>query len=500
MRAQPTQPAGTRPVTSEGSRVALGRLPLPVLLSAAAALLAWLLAGPGALFRDTAFGFHWGQQLLEGSQPDYSNALAPTPHPLATALGGIASLLGARAGPTALIVLAFLCFGAIVAGVYELGRLCYSVWAGVLAAGVVATSLSLWKITVISAIDVVALALVVWAAVLEVRRPRRGLSVLALLAIAGLQRPEVWALAAAYWLYLAPALDWKRRLQAAAVVAVAPAVWGLGDVLVTNQTTHSLATTHATIAGAPEQGTVSHVLDSLGVASRQVLRLPALVGGVAGLLLAVTVGPARFRIPAAAVAVGVGSFAVIGLAGLPLNDRYILMPGVLLTIFFAFAVLGWWSRRRQWLGRVWALGAAALLAGLILTLPRHADGIRNIKTVAEIRREVVDGIRALAATPVAGKLLRTCGPIYVPYDDPVPYLSYELDRPLGDFAIGESVGPPGQHLPRRKRPRRARRGLILDAASPRLWRYILQRRRAKLPRGFRRVARNETWILYARRC
>jgi hypothetical protein len=408
-------------------------------------------------------------------------------------------LLGGTAGPAVIIALAFLCFGASLAGVLELGRACHSLWTGVLAAGILATSLSLWWVTVVSAFDVVAVALVIWAVVLEARAPRRGMPVLVLLSVAGLQRPEVWLLSAAYWLYLAPALDWRQRVETALVAAASPAIWLAGDLLATNQATHSVTTTHAVIAGAPEQGAVSYVVDTLRDASREVLRLPALLGGLAGLILALTLGPARLRLPAAAVALGVVAFVVIGLAGLPLTDRYILATGALLTVFCAYAVVGWWSRRRQWLGRVWALGAGALVVGVLATLPLHADALRNVESVANARREAVNGIRALAATPVAGKLLRTCGPIYLPYDDPIPYLAYELDRPLGDFEVGESFGPP-RHVAVRKRPRRARRGLILDVASPRLRRILLQQHRPKLPRGFTRVAGNQTWILYARRC
>ena len=47
-------------------------------------------------------------------------------------------------------------------------------------------------------------ALVIGAVLLEARRPRRGVAVLALLAVAGLLRPEAWVLAGLYWLYLWP--------------------------------------------------------------------------------------------------------------------------------------------------------------------------------------------------------------------------------------------------------------------------------------------------------
>ena len=46
------------------------------------------------------------------------------------------------------------------------------------------------------------MAIVVWAAVLEAARPRRGVPVLMLLALAGMLRPEAWVLSGLYWLWL----------------------------------------------------------------------------------------------------------------------------------------------------------------------------------------------------------------------------------------------------------------------------------------------------------
>ena len=66
-------------------------------------------------------------------------------------------------------------------------------------------------------VDVPFLALVLWAAALEARAPRRGLPVMATLAVAGLLRPEAWVLAGAYWLWC----GW-RRLDLLALAAAAP--------------------------------------------------------------------------------------------------------------------------------------------------------------------------------------------------------------------------------------------------------------------------------------
>ena len=46
--------------------------------------------------------------------------------------------------------------------------------------------------------DIPFIALVLWAVVLEARKPRRGPAVLVLLSVAGLLRPEAWLVSLAY--------------------------------------------------------------------------------------------------------------------------------------------------------------------------------------------------------------------------------------------------------------------------------------------------------------
>ncbi len=61
-------------------------------------------------------------------------------------------------------------------------------------------------------IDTAFLAFVIWAAVLEVQRPRRGLAPLILLSLAGLLRPEAWLLAGIYWLWCFGAATWRQSI------------------------------------------------------------------------------------------------------------------------------------------------------------------------------------------------------------------------------------------------------------------------------------------------
>ena len=87
--------------------------------------------------------------------------------------------------------------------------------------------------------------LIVWAVLLEARRPRRGVPVLVLLAVAGLMRPEAWALAGLYALYVWRGASNRERAVYAGLTALAPALWALMDWLVTGDALHSL---HGTAA------------------------------------------------------------------------------------------------------------------------------------------------------------------------------------------------------------------------------------------------------------
>ena len=88
---------------------------------------------------------------------------------------------------------------------YRLGAELFSPWVGLVAALVVLTRPAIERDALLGYQDMPFAALVVGAVLLEARRPRRGVAVLVLLALAGLLRPEAWVLSGLYWLYLWPA-------------------------------------------------------------------------------------------------------------------------------------------------------------------------------------------------------------------------------------------------------------------------------------------------------
>src|SRR5204862_349965 len=94
-----------------------------------------------------------------------------------------------------LVLVTILSLVALTAGAHALGRALFGVWPAVAGALFVGSSFAFLLYAVRAFVDVPFLALVVWAAALEAARPRRGLAPMALLAAAGLLRPEAGGLA-----------------------------------------------------------------------------------------------------------------------------------------------------------------------------------------------------------------------------------------------------------------------------------------------------------------
>ena len=95
----------------------------------------------------------------------------------------------------------------LIAGVYRLGRIAATPLVGAVAAALLMTRFDYPFLAARGYIDIPYMALVVWAATLEAARPRRGVPVLLLLALAGMLRPEAWFLAAMYWVWVVVARD-----------------------------------------------------------------------------------------------------------------------------------------------------------------------------------------------------------------------------------------------------------------------------------------------------
>src|SRR5438105_12735873 len=197
---RPRQRVASAPMTARTTGL-LGRARVPLAI-AAGALVLRLIAGFGFANYDTLYALAWGGQLSRGQVPAYELPVAPTPHPLLELLGLVFSPLGPGGVEAVAVALGFLALAACAWVVYRLGAEWFGWGAGALAALILLTRVPVLSYGVRAYVDIPYLLLVLSALLVESRRRRAGTPVLALLALAGLLRPEAWAFSGLYWLYL----------------------------------------------------------------------------------------------------------------------------------------------------------------------------------------------------------------------------------------------------------------------------------------------------------
>jgi hypothetical protein len=425
-------------------------VPIAWIAGGAAAL--WLVFAHGFVQYDTFYALVWGDQIASGQSPDYDAPLAPTPHPLATFVGVLLSPLGDGA-ETAVMAIAFLSLAAVAYLVYRLGAEWLNPWVGALAVVIFMTRQPLLDFGVRAYVDIPYLALVLCALLVETRRRRAGAPVLALLAIAGLLRPEAWLFAGAYLLYLvygdpgrprgvfAPVLAFMRGrdgLMLTALALSAPVLWVLFDLVFAGDPLHSLTGTQDTVDALDrDTGVTGLVVDGpqrLG----EVLREPVLLGAAVGIALCLALRRERTWIALAAVAVSLAAFSVLAIAGLAVLPRYLLAPAAILAIFCAAGALGWVDLRRsdKW-RRNWALIGAGLIALMLAFVPAQVERITDLRESLEAQDELGDDLKELADS---GAFDGGCGPVTVPDERAVPFLALWLEIDPSDIRVlGETA-------------------------------------------------------------
>jgi hypothetical protein len=474
---------------------------------------------------DTIYALVWGRELAHGISPDYGAALPPTPHPLADLLGLVTTPLGDGAITVTMIV-AYASLGLIGYLVYRLGSLWFDRWIGAVAAAIVLTRAPYLSNGLRAYVDLPYIALCLGALTIEAKRPRAGWPVLALLAPAGLLRPEAWLFAGAYWLYLAfsiehrpqsPAvpsphisaqrnsgavrwrgweLGWRGERSGAelawlaALALAGPVLWALFDAITTGSPTYSFTGTRETVETLERQtGPVDLVLYGprrLG----EVLQWPGMVGALGGVVLGLAFMRRRSALGVAAAVLALGAFAVLACGGLAILPRYTMLAAAVLAIFVAVGLLGWrllepghpWRRR-------WQVFSGLILLMFVVWLPNQWDLDSRVDTdltnQARIEGDLTDLVDAGAFEPL-------CGPIAVPNHRAVPRLAFGLDvKPTQIVSASEEGIPHHGYFVAPASPF-VIHNFILDPNDPTLFSFTV-------PRGFRPAAHNESWRVY-RRC
>jgi hypothetical protein len=416
------------------ARVASLPWPALALLALSVATLIGFLVYPMYPNYDSYYSLLWGREVLHGHLPSFDEYLSPTEHPLAVAFGAVLSILG-RHADRVMVFFTEASFVVLCAGVYRLGRLAFTPLVGLAAAGILCTRFDFPFLAARAYIDIPYLAFVIWAAAFELGRPRRGGIVWLLLACAGLLRPEAWILIGLYFLWmcsgeLGPGHDRRERLirwaRYAAWAAVGPVVWVAVDFIATGHPFFSLQHTSGV---AEELGRTKGLAEVPAATQKFFLNLakaPVLYAAIVGFLIALWMAPRRVLMPAALWVIGTGTFVLVGVAGLSVIDRYLLVPTLMVMVFAAVALAGWTMLRQgHWLRKVWAIGAAAIvLYGVIFTATRvnfHTfDAELTLR--GKSHRSLVD----LLDKPEVRKAL-ACGPVSTPNHKLLPDTRWILD-------------------------------------------------------------------------
>jgi hypothetical protein len=458
--------------------------PVATILGVAVAL--FVVYGPSFVNYDAQWALLWASDLWTGYTPEYTADFAPTPHPLATAVSSLALPLG-HSADLAVLWLTLLCFGALVYLTYRLGAELFSPWVGLVAALVVLTRPAMERDALIGYQDMPFAMLVIGAVLLEARRPRRGVAVLALLALAGLLRPEAWVLAGLYWLYLWPTAAPAERLRTAALVAAAPLIWAGTDWLVAGDPLHSLHGTAALAEEADRRRSPEDVPYWTAKYFGYALREPMVIGVPLGLGFAWLYARRRALLPAAVVVAMTAVFAVGPLFGLPLIRRYVETPAVLLTLFYGLAVAGWTllppgRARNRWL----ALGGLAVVLS-VAYIPWHAGKLESVGRRVDVDGMLYADLQRLAESPPVRAAFERCAPLTAADHRPIPFARFWLDGAPGSVRTVENGASPMSKLLLMPRRNRSTGRIYRADAFPQV----------RPPAGYKQIYRNPSWRVFA---
>jgi hypothetical protein len=326
-------------------------------------------------------------------------------------------------------------FVVLCAGVYRLGRTLFTPLVGLAAAGILCTRFDFPFLAARAYIDIPYLAFVIWAAALEASRPRRGGAVWVLLACAGLLRPEAWILIGLYFLWMAAGVrgDASRRLGSwvryAAIAAIGPVTWVAVDFIVTGHPLFSLQHTSGLADELGRTKGLSQVPSAMQRFFVSLAKTPVLYAGMAGFAAAMWMAPRRAAVPALLWVIGSGTFVLVGVAGLSVIDRYLLVPALMTMVFAAVALAGWTMLQPgALLRRAWSLAAVGIvLYGVAFTATRV--NLHVFDNQLQLRGHAHRVLVTLLDDHRVRSAIRRCGAVSTPNHKLVPDSRWILGAP-----------------------------------------------------------------------
>ncbi len=376
---------------------------------------------------DSFYALLWGRDLLHLQMPDFSVYRGPTEHPLAIAFGVLCSIFG-QGGARLMVLGSIASFVVAVAGMYRLGALCFGPVVGVVAALLLLSRFFVENLAAQGYLDISYVALVLWAVVLELERPRRGWPVFLTLAAAGLLRPDAWVLSGAYWLWCSWRADNRTRLRYLALAAIAPVVWVAVDAVVTGDPLYSLNTTAGLAAELERTQGFGSVLASVWSYGVRIDKLPVVLGGLLGIALAVWMTPRRALVPLATFLLLLCAYLIEGAGGASVVDRYLIGAATALLPFCALTVGGWaMLEPGSLLRRAWILGAVALVAYGAVSAA-SAISLSGLRTTLAEHEDFHKELAVALHSPAVKAELRRCPLVSLPDNKLIPDARWILGR------------------------------------------------------------------------
>jgi hypothetical protein len=375
---------------------------------------------------DSFYALLWGRDLLHLHLPDFKVYRAPTEHPLAIAFGMLCSIFG-QGGARLMVFGSIASFVASVALMYRLGRLCFGPVVGLLAALLLLSRFFVENLAAQGYLDISYIALILWAIVLEVERPRRGAPVFLVLAGAGLLRPDAWVLSGCYWLWCAWPAPNRTRLGHLALAAIAPLAWAAMDAIATGDPLYSLTATAGLAQELERTQGFTSVVGSLWSYSDRIDKLPVLLGAIVGLPLAAWMAPRRVLVPLVAMVLLFGVFLAEGAVGASVIDRY-LMGAATVALLFCAVTLGGWAMLEPGskLRRVWIAGAAVLvLYGAVSAASTLS--LSSLRTTLAAHEDFHTGLATALNSPLVKAELKRCPLLSLPNNKLIPDARWILD-------------------------------------------------------------------------
>ena len=224
-----------------------------------------------------------------------------------------------------------------------------------------------------------------------------------------------------------PAPSLRRLIAYAGLVALAPLVWVGLDAVVTGDPLYSLHSTAVLAAELERTQGFSAVLSATWRYLVRIDKLPVVVGGIGGALLALWLTPRRARVPLAVLALLLLIYVGEGAGGASVIDRYMMGSAALLLPFCALAIGGWSLLEPGSLPRrIWmAAGAALVLYGALAAV--SVTSLTNARTTLSYHEDFHEGLAAALHAPAVRAELARCPLVSLPDNKLIPDARWILD-------------------------------------------------------------------------